>query len=92
MVKLPFTIIKYKDRRLYDIENSQYIQLSDVISKVKEKKSVKIKNYEGQDITLDVLVECYCVMLRNEASKEYSDFMYNKLLRRMRQLIQGFKI
>lgn len=90
MVKYPYTITKYKDRKLYDLQNSCYILLSDVITKVKNKDSVKVKNYEGKDITLALLVECYCVMLRESSGKEYSKFMYNKLIRKMRELIQGF--
>jgi polyhydroxyalkanoate synthesis regulator protein len=91
MVKYPFNIIKYKDRRLYDLQETTYILLSDITTKVKNKELVKIKDYKGADITLSVLVECYCAMLRESAAKDYSKFMYNKLIRKMRELIQGLK-
>lgn len=49
-------IKKYKNKKLY--LNGRYINLSDVVQLIKDKKNIIIINHEGVDETVRVLKEC----------------------------------
>lgn len=49
-------IKKYNNRKLYDMEESQYVSLADIYNTVREGHPVKIVNAQNQDITAETLL------------------------------------
>lgn len=89
MVNIPYNIIKYKDRKLYSLDLSKTISLDDIIYLVKNKKIVKIKNYKHENITLSILAECYCKILKGMVDKTVTPVTYNKMVFTLKTMIQN---
>lgn len=85
-----FNIIRYKDRKLYKTDTSNYIKYSDIIKLIRLRKYVRVQDFEGKDITLQILVDCYCTMLKESVNKKFSEVDFNKLIFKMKKLIREF--
>lgn len=46
---------RYRNRKLYDIEESTYVNLNTIANYVNSGISVTITNFDGQDITKNIL-------------------------------------
>jgi polyhydroxyalkanoate synthesis repressor PhaR len=58
------TIRKYKNRKLYDVENSAYVTLPEIGELVREGETIVVVNSEtNEDITSQVL---FAIILENE--------------------------
>lgn len=54
-------IKKYKNRKLYSPESSQYVTLNDIQQFVKDKKDFKVVDTKGNDITAETLIQSLSV-------------------------------
>lgn len=53
------TIVKYSNRKLYDLNNSQYCTLTDIIDDIKRGQPIQVVRHDDQkDITVEVLKNC----------------------------------
>ena len=70
-------IVKYSNRKLYDLEKKGYIRLLDVVNYVKEGQEVEVVDYDQKtDITNEVLTSAAIYTLRRN-SKFSKDLAVN---------------
>jgi polyhydroxyalkanoate synthesis regulator protein len=68
--KKEYKLVKYNNRKLYDLQKSSYVSLHDVSNMIASRKNVRVTTKDsGQDITLEVLAEALVVLVKQAVDR-----------------------